>query len=91
MVIRCDATVLDVFHVRRVDPRQRGSDGHRLKAGIIEEGDETRQQPMVFGQLVAQAIAQPQVIRRGLGQRAHRSPAGQGSAIDRSVAKSTFA
>ena len=77
--------------VGRVDPRQRGSDGHRLQAGIIEEGDETRQQPMVFGQLVAQAIAQPQVIRRGVGQRAHRSSPGQGRAIDRSVATSTFA
>ena len=53
--------------------------------------DETRQQPMVFGKLVAQAIAQPQVIRCGIGQRTHRSSPGHGRAIDRSVAKSTFA
>ena len=46
---------------------------------------------MVFGQLVAQAIAQPQVIRRGLGQRAHRLSPGQGKGDRRSVATSTFA
>jgi hypothetical protein len=46
---------------------------------------------MVFGQLVAQAIAQPQVVRCGIGQRAHRSSPGHDRAIDRSVATSTFA
>ena len=27
---------------------------------------------MVFGQIVAQPVTQPQIVRRGVGQRAHR-------------------
>jgi hypothetical protein len=40
-------------------PRQRRGDGHRGQALRVQERDEPGQQAVVFGQIVAQAVAQP--------------------------------
>ena len=46
---------------------------------------------MVFGQVVAQAVTQPQVVAGRVGQGAHRAAPGHGWATVRKVAKSTLA
>ena len=72
-------------------PGQRRGDGDGGQALGLQERHQPGQLAMVFGQVVAQAVAQPQVVAGRVGQGAHRAAPGQGWATVRKVAKSTLA
>ena len=75
--------------LRREFHRQRGGDQRRV--ALLEKRDELRQHAAVLGELIAKRAAHLQVILDGLGERAHRSLPGHGSAKRDSAAWSTLA
>ncbi len=64
---------------------------HRAGPGIVEVGDELREQLLGALELVAEGAADHQVVGEGLIERDHDAPPGQGRAIWRSASRSTLA
>ena len=67
--------------------RQRGGDQRSF--ALLEKLDEVRQHAAVLGELVAQRAAHREIVLDRLGERAHRSLPGHGSAKLDSAARST--